>query len=201
LSKIAGKLKKVCRRVNIEKAVTADICAARGLQFFKAIMKILKIIKWVLFFIVQWTWGFLQSFLGLMLFIRFRHCKRFGYHGALGVLHDAPFGGVSLGMFFFVNGARDEKWIKESIVHEYGHCVQSLLLGPFYLFVIGIPSIVWCNAKRNIKKRETKGVSYYSFYPEKYANRLGEAVAKESAPSLKSGIPKAFFENKDAPKD
>lgn len=29
------------------------------------------------------------------------------------------------------------------LVHEYGHTIQSMILGPLYLIVIGIPSTLW----------------------------------------------------------
>ena len=51
--------------------------------------------------------------------------------------------------------------------HEYGHTVQSMILGPLYLFVIGIPSLIhawWWD--------KGKG-SYYNFFTEKWADKLG----------------------------
>lgn len=52
------------------------------------------------------------------------------------------------------------------LAHEYGHTIQSLLLGPLYLLVIGIPSVIWFHIHT-----PSKG-SYYSFYPERMANAL-----------------------------
>ena len=54
--------------------------------------------------------------------------------------------------------------------HEFGHYKQSLILGPLYLFVIGIPSICL-----NIISRYNKKVweNYYNFYTERWANKLG----------------------------
>lgn len=55
---------------------------------------------------------------------------------------------------------------EKSIKHEYGHCIQSRILGPLYLIVIGLPSIMhaWlCRCKNH---------SYYDFYPEKWADKL-----------------------------
>lgn len=74
--------------------------------------------------------------------------------------------GVSLGSFIFVSENMGENCVK----HEKGHQKQSRMLGWFYLVIIGIPSITW-----NILKRLGlfKKKSYYSFYPEKWANKLG----------------------------
>jgi hypothetical protein len=87
-------------------------------------------------------------------------------------------------MFIIMNGKRDEKWTSTTKVHEYGHTIQSLILGPLYLFVIGIPSIIWCNSKKCVKLRKEKGVSYFDFYPEKWANFLGEKITKLPAPRI-----------------
>lgn len=60
--------------------------------------------------------------------------------------------------------------------HEWGHVVQSSLLGPFYLIVIGIPSIVRASGISLCKwLGYLKGfgeVEYYKFYPESTANWL-----------------------------
>ena len=57
------------------------------------------------------------------------------------------------------------------IAHEYGHTIQSKKLGPLYLLVIGLPSLIWAGCFD--KYRQKRGVSYYSFYSEKWADKLG----------------------------
>jgi hypothetical protein len=49
------------------------------------------------------------------------------------------------------------------IAHEYGHMEDSKIFGWFYLFVIGIPSLL------NNKFKFTK--CYYDFWTEKRANK------------------------------
>ena len=53
------------------------------------------------------------------------------------------------------------------LVHEYGHTYQSLILGPLFIPVVGIPSVIWGMVKK-------PGQSYFSFYAENWANHLGE---------------------------
>lgn len=142
----------------------------------------MKYLKGVSYFVLQCTWGFLQSPIGLILFFRFIKCQHSLYHGSVVTYHNGNFGGVSLGLFIFVNGSRGEKAINEMRVHEYGHTVQSLLLGPLYLFVIGIPSLIWCDGKKFRKLREKEGVSYYAFYPESGANFFGSRATGEPEP-------------------
>ena len=71
-------------------------------------------------------------------------------------------GGISLGTFCFLspNCAK----YKEDIAHELkGHTWDSRLMGPLYMCIIGIPSIL--NAWLNFTK------CYYDFWPEKLANK------------------------------
>ena len=139
----------------------------------------MKAIKYILYIFIQWTWGFIQSFIGLMLFIKYaaKGNKHVFYHGAIMTYHEEGWGGVSLGMFTFVNGTRSQEWLKDTEPHEYGHTIQSLILGPLYCFVIGIPSSVLCNGKKGIEKRK-QGASYYDYYTESWANSCAEKVLK-----------------------
>lgn len=52
--------------------------------------------------------------------------------------------------------------------HEYGHYKQSLILGWFYILIIAIPSLIWNVIIQPITKKD-----YYSFYTEKWAEKLG----------------------------
>ena len=72
----------------------------------------------------------------------------------------------SLGAFVFVREESDEDIIK----HETGHSMQSLYLGPLYLLVIAVPSIIlfWI---RRLKNKST--VWYHLHYPENWADSLG----------------------------
>lgn len=75
--------------------------------------------------------------------------------------------GISLGKYIFVPLTADEDYIK----HEYGHSVQSRYLGWFYLLIIGLPSIIWAGCGKAYRKKHN--VSYYSFYTEAWADKLG----------------------------
>ena len=77
-------------------------------------------------------------------------------------------GGISLGQYIVVND-RYKDYKGETEKHEYGHYLQSRYLGPLYLLVIGLPSILWAAWWNG-----SRGVSYYSFYTEKWADRLGK---------------------------
>ena len=74
--------------------------------------------------------------------------------------------GLSLGNYIFVN----EHCADNTILHELGHRKQSRILGPLYLLVIGIPSFLWASLRQ---LGLSKSKSYYWFYTEKWANKLG----------------------------
>lgn len=142
----------------------------------------MKYIGYFFYWLIQWTWGFLQSFIGLILTLKQGKAKREFYHGAIITYHNGNWGGISLGMFTVINGHRPPVWTKYARTHEYGHTIQSLILGPLYLFIIGIPSMIWCNSKKHIEKRKNGEETYYDFYPEYWANDLGAFVTKEEKP-------------------
>lgn len=129
--------------------------------------------KTLLFRLWQWTWGFPQTLLGFLIYLWNFRKPHYRYHGCL-VTRWAQRGSLGVGMFLFL-GCDDA----EVLVHEFGHSVQSMILGPLFLPIMGIPSFLWCNLKPCRRLRREKGVSYYRFYPESTANRLGSLVTGE----------------------
>jgi hypothetical protein len=132
----------------------------------------------VLYWILQCTWGGIQTFAGLILFLKHRTCHHQWFQGAVHTEWEDR-SGISLGMFIFTPKIK-EKEDQRLLVHEYGHTFQSAILGPFYLLLIGLPSIIWCRAKWFQQLRKKRGISYYSFYTEKWADWLGECSARQN---------------------
>lgn len=124
--------------------------------------------KRFLYTLIQWTWGFPQNFIGLLMFIgcKIAKCKNKKYKNAIETKWDNKYGSVSLGMFIFLDNDKDETLA----AHEYGHSIQSLILGVFYMFVIGIPSFCW--AAFGSKYRTNHNKTYYEFYTESWANKI-----------------------------
>lgn len=80
-------------------------------------------------------------------------------------------GGVTLGQYVFINQDYTDKDI--IIKHECGHVKQSKILGPLYLIIIGIPSILHAMLNNYIGCCWKNGeYNYYHFYTEKLANKL-----------------------------
>ena len=130
--------------------------------------------KTFLFRLWQWTWGFPQTLIGAIIYLIHRKCPHDRFHGCI-VTYWTWRGSMGMGMFLFI----DPKNPPQIIVHEFGHAVQSAILGPLFLPIMGIPSILWCNLPQCRKHRKNKQVSCYRFYPERTANHLGSLVCKE----------------------
>jgi len=138
-------------------------------------------IKSALFWLIQFTWGLPQNLAGgaAYLLLRKKYKQERFHYGFVTYVSAKNFGGVSLGLFIFMNPDRPEPWLHDTRIHEYGHTIQSLLLGPLYFLVIGIPSSVWCNFPPLVKYRKENNVSYYKLYCESWANRWGLRWSKE----------------------
>lgn len=123
----------------------------------------------------QVVWGLPQTMAGLALFLGLRRPHgRYGYRSAV-VSEWGLSSGLSLGMFIFV----PRNCPRSLVAHEYGHTLQSLMLGPLYLPLIVLPSLVWAGLPALERMRRNKGYSYYRFYPERWANRLTRRVTGE----------------------
>ena len=144
-----------------------------------------------IYILIQLTWGSLQSLLGFILFIINIKQKHYFYHGAI-ITEWQTRSSISLGLFVFVtqepyftdkfkNEFTKEELANRLLVHEYGHTIQSLILGPLYLIIMGIPSTIWGFLPLLNKKRKEKQISYFSFFTEKWANHLGEKLTNKKS--------------------
>lgn len=107
-----------------------------------------------------YIWQLPQNLLGLSI-KTVLHLKNEGD----GIYHWKAWSGLSLGDYIFANARASDLMLR----HETGHRRQSVMLGPLYLFVVGLPSFVWASLKRAGLFRDR---DYYSFYTERWADRL-----------------------------
>lgn len=118
--------------------------------------------------VILFLWTLPQSLLGFLLSLL---CKKHMLYGKK--VYTWCFGGsISLGLYIFVSKEvldteKHPVYSEFVVAHEYGHYKQSMLLGPLYLIIIGIPSFIWATL-------HSIGLfnkySYYAFYTEKWAN-------------------------------
>jgi hypothetical protein len=134
-----------------------------------------------IFLFIRFVWELPQNLsgMGLLVFLQFK--KR-----VLGTENDnsrcfieTKNTGVSLGSFVFWTKAanRFPGLVNDCRMHEYGHTIQSLIFGPSYLVVIGIPSLArvlyrWWYLKKYRKHWQ----NYFKGFPENWADKLGGVV-------------------------
>lgn len=89
---------------------------------------------------------------------------------------NTPSFGVSLGSFVFYTDT-ENRYVKikaNNRQHEFGHTIQSMIFGPLYLALIGLPSIARVlYSLLYYKKHKKVWQHYYDGYPEDWADFLG----------------------------
>lgn len=144
----------------------------------------------IAYIFLQCTWGVLQNIVGAFIFLLFIRNKHYFWRGAIVTVWNSKTASLGIGMFIFIRKPRQgetpdsftgQNDFDRTLVHEYGHTVQSIILGPLFLPIIALPSLIWCGLPFFIRYRKKNSVSYYSFYPEKWANYLGEKITESKA--------------------
>ena len=127
-------------------------------QFFKVLLDI-----------ILYIWQLPQNIIGLIVRLIYPHYEKMVI-ADVPVLYNENFpGGISLGSTIMVSTID-----RATSMHEHGHQIQSMYLGPLYLIVIGLPSIIWAGLYGNVIPRSHNG--YYKFYTEKSADKLGGVI-------------------------
>ena len=126
--------------------------------------------------VLLYIWQLPQNLLGLLLFRWYGHADAIrGEHRGAKVLYSQKMrGGISLGKRIILPlkyAGLSNSYVRLTLDNEWGHTRQSLYLGWLYLPIIGIPSITWAWLHSSFKSFGT--ISYYSFFTERWADRLG----------------------------
>lgn len=114
--------------------------------------------------ILLYIWQLPQNLLGWLLVRMMSPGTMSRYRDAHVLRSPRMHGGISLGCYVVVSSRMGDP---DLVRHEWGHCLQSRLLGPLYLPVIGLPSLLWA-----IWWHPGRKVGYFSFYTERWANLL-----------------------------
>lgn len=118
-------------------------------------------------FFLDWVWQLPQNLCGLI----YKMCIWEDIKEAIPcqnaqIMLKKSNGGVTLGKYVFVYYRYNE--LSKVVRHELGHVEQSKILGPLYIIVIGLPSIIWAATHRTIAPKK----DYYWFFTEAWANKL-----------------------------
>ena len=105
----------------------------------------------------------------IWLLLRYKYISGYTKRDIYTIYRGTNPGGVTLGDKIFLSDIYHGEYLSLITAHEVGHVKQSRYLGPLYLFVIGIPSLIWASIHRSVAPKK----SYYWFYTEKWANKLG----------------------------
>ena len=134
--------------------------------------------KKALFILLQCTWGIIPTLAGLIFFIQLRKLPHRIYRGCIDTRWNIR-SGLSLGLFIFTpdDDIKDAEKIR---VHEFGHCIQSIVLGPAFV-VFGIVSLVWGRHPYFARLRKEKKLPYTYCFVESWASKWGELVTGKEA--------------------
>lgn len=132
-----------------------------------------------------YLWQLPQNLLGLILIAVYRpDVKLTASNGNTVCFAKGMPGGISLGKYSIISksyytysakGDSNKALELDVTKHEaLGHGKQSRILGPFYLLVIGLPSIIWAWLYGSAIPYTKNG--YYRFYTEKWADKLGGVI-------------------------
>lgn len=118
--------------------------------------------------VLLYLWQLPQNLLGLLMLLFLKGETRHRLGGIRFYFLDTFPGGITLGEYIIV-GTRQDITVR----HEFGHVLQSRMLGPLFLIVIGLPSILhaWLSDLIGCCRRHPEG--YYHYWTEKWADRLG----------------------------
>lgn len=100
---------------------------------------------------------------------------------------ETPNTGVSRGLFVFWTpaGNRFSHLINDCRMHEYGHTRQSVMLGPFYLLIVGIPSLLRVFYSKWYRKQYGRNwENYFNAFQENWADKLGGVIIPEKQKKL-----------------
>lgn len=114
-----------------------------------------------------YLWQLPQNLLGLLLLAIYRPEVSSDYLDVRLHYSTRINGGISLGRHIIVSD-RYRAYNGNTEKHEYGHTRQSRMLGPLYLIVVGLPSLIWA-----AWWHPGRGVSYFSFWTERWADKIG----------------------------
>jgi len=138
-----------------------------------------KLLRLTKFYLLSFTWGLPWTLIGLIVFgiswVYFHEDMKIRLiEGRIAVTFTKQrFGGVSLGIVYFVDRSDSERLHN----HELGHTIQSMYWGSLFIFVIAIPSFLRYHYRAHLRKtnlEKWRSLPHYdSVWFEGQATELG----------------------------
>lgn len=142
-----------------------NLCEKTGVYFSKHL--------W-LYWLLMFTWALPMTLIGLLvtlvLLIAGKKPERYGH--SYRFIVGKRWGGITLGLMFI----QDEVKSESNAIHEYGH-VHQLILGPFFLLLCGLPSMIrywWIEFAKKSNRP-----FYDEIWFERSATNLGNLIVKK----------------------
>ena len=133
--------------------------------------------KW-LYYILNYTWGFIMTFIGILASFIMRisghHYVRVAPGMARCYFVTDNMGGLSLGTSTFVSRNMDSYNTWHIQCHEDGHTYQNAILGPFSILLVFIPSVIRYWYRYFKEKKGYLLNAYDSVWFEDSATQIGE---------------------------
>lgn len=105
-----------------------------------------KAIACILYWLVSLTWGCITTIPGLIVGIALTMCGFRSHRNGFGFIIEVGgnWGGFSIGPVSLCGSYYESNryWFEHTRRHEFGHSVQQLVLGPFQILLVTIPSII-----------------------------------------------------------
>ena len=136
-----------------------------------------RLIAYLIFYIIQFTWGIVTNIIGILvaiaMLITLHKPHKFG-PSIYFELKCMKYSGFELGIFFLV-GTNADDHIK---YHEAGHGIQNMFLGPLFPFLVSIPSFIryWYREFKYYKKGLYPKTDYDDIWFEGQATKLGVKI-------------------------
>ena len=108
--------------------------------------------KRTIYYILSFTWGIIMTIIGLLAaLVLYIIGKKPTMHGpCLCYVVGTGWGGISLGPIMIMSESNAKGDHTKN--HEFGHSLQNCIWGPFFPFVIAIPSAIRYHQRENMVK-------------------------------------------------
>lgn len=130
-----------------------------------------------LYWILSLTWGIIMSFIGFIVALVILILKGEPYKNGCSIIIEIGegWGGLSLGCFTFYGETSTRMQYEHLRKHEFGHSLQNCIMGPFFIFLVAIPSAIrYQYYTHKIKKGYNFPYGWYdSVWFEKTATKWG----------------------------